>query len=89
MTRAERIMSTEEFVRLRTKGIESGHDWWHIDRVRKLALYINDRENLTDPFMLEISSLLHDVADIKFSGSDQPGWTPLVQDPFPLPQSIL
>jgi uncharacterized protein len=71
MTRAAQIKLTKEFVRLRTTGIESGHDWWHISRVTNLALYINEIERMTDPFILEIASLLHDVSDSKFSGSDQ------------------
>jgi len=41
------------------------HDWWHIERVRKLALYINESEDLVDPFIVEIAALLHDTADSK------------------------
>jgi uncharacterized protein len=68
MNRNEQISVTEEFVRQNLNGYDSGHDWWHIERVRKLAIYINDVEELTDPFIVEIAALLHDTADSKFVG---------------------
>jgi uncharacterized protein len=58
---------TEKFVRQNMKGYDSGHDWWHIERVRKLALFINKMEELADPFIVEITALLHDTADSKFA----------------------
>lgn len=44
----------------------SGHDWWHFDRVRKIALHIAKKEN-ADLFIVEVAALLHDVADFKFT----------------------
>ena len=38
--RNEIIRRIEEFAKDNTEGYDSGHDWWHIDRVRKLALYL-------------------------------------------------
>lgn len=61
---------TEEFVRQSNTGHDSGHDWWHIDRVRKLALFINEQEAIADSFTLEIAALLHDSVDSKFAGDD-------------------
>jgi uncharacterized protein len=70
MNRDEQISMTEEFVRQNLKGYDSGHDWWHIVRVRKLAMFINDKELLADPFTVDITALLHDTADSKFAGGD-------------------
>ena len=70
MNRAEQILMTEEFVRQRLKDYDSGHDWWHIVRVRNLAKFINEMELLADPFEVDITALLHDAADSKFAGSD-------------------
>jgi uncharacterized protein len=70
MNREEIIKMTEEFVRQKITGHDSGHDWWHIDRVRKVALFINEQEDIADPFTLEITALLHDLADSKFAGDD-------------------
>jgi uncharacterized protein len=52
------------------KGYDSGHDWWHIERVRKLSLFINEQEALADPFTLDIAALLHDSVDSKFVSDD-------------------
>jgi uncharacterized protein len=70
MNRNEQILITEEFVKQNLQGYDSGHDWWHIVRVRKLASFINDMEVLTDPFTVDITALLHDSADSKFTGGD-------------------
>jgi len=70
MNRHEQISITEEFVRQNQKGYDSGHDWWHIVRVRKLAKFINENEMLADPFTVDITALLHDTADSKFAGKE-------------------
>ena len=80
MNRNEQISLTEEFVRQNLKGYDSGHDWWHIERVRKLALFINEKEALSDPFTVEITALLHDTADSKFAGKDNAQGYMLISD---------
>jgi uncharacterized protein len=70
MDREEQILMTEAFVRQKLESYDSGHDWWHIVRVRKVALYINEMELLADPFEVDITALLHDTADSKFAGRD-------------------
>jgi uncharacterized protein len=71
MKRQDIIISAEEFAKQRMTGFDSGHDWYHVERVRKLAVYINDQEKLVDPFTLDIAVLLHDTADSKFNKDDQ------------------
>lgn len=80
MNRNEQISSTEEFVRQNLKGYDSGHDWWHIVRVRKLASFINNMELLADPFIVDITALLHDTADSKFAGRDNEQSYLLIKD---------
>jgi uncharacterized protein len=70
MNRKEIIELTEAFVREIVKDFDGAHDWWHIIRVRKMALLINEKEAIADTFILEIAALLHDAADSKFKGSD-------------------
>lgn len=48
----------------------SGHDWQHVDRVRRMALRIAEEEG-ADPFVVELAALLHDIADWKFRGGDE------------------
>ena len=45
----------------------SGHDWWHVERVWKLAKRIALDEK-ADVFLVGAAALLHDVADYKFGG---------------------
>jgi len=71
MDKEEQIFKTEEFVKANMKGYDSGHDWWHIVRVRNLAIFINEIELLADPFTVEITALLHDTADSKFAGDSE------------------
>jgi len=47
----------------------SGHDWFHVERVRNVALRIAQEEG-ANAFVVELAVLLHDVADWKFAGGD-------------------
>ena len=48
----------------------SGHDWWHIYRVWTLAKNIAQIEG-ADLAVVELSALLHDIADWKFNDGDE------------------
>ncbi|MGT2681864.1 HD domain-containing protein [Streptococcus porci] len=50
----------------------SGHDWWHIVRVRHLATTIAQREK-ADLFICQAAALVHDLADEKLNESAQAG----------------
>ena len=54
----------------------TGHDWFHIDRVRRMALYICEREGGNQE-IVEAAALLHDVPDEKLNGSKEEGITKL------------
>ena len=58
------LKETENFVKSVLKDDSSGHDWWHIHRVRKLALLIGKSED-ADLFLVELAALLHDIDDWK------------------------
>ena len=64
------IEKTEIFVRETLAEAEGGHDWWHIYRVRELALHIAEGEK-ADMFIVNIGALLHDIADAKFHKGDE------------------
>jgi uncharacterized protein len=70
MNKKEVLKRTEEFVRQKIKGYDSGHDWWHIERVRNVAKFINEQEAIADQFTVEIAALLHDYVDSKFAGGN-------------------
>jgi uncharacterized protein len=64
------IKQTVEFVKESLKGAESGHDWWHIERVWNNAKLLIKSEEV-DPFIVELAALLHDIADSKFHDGDE------------------
>lgn len=66
----EIIKNTETFIKNTHLGEGTGHDWWHIARVRQNALHIGRKEN-ADLFITELAALLHDIADWKFTGGDE------------------
>jgi uncharacterized protein len=60
----EVVFQTKEYVEQYFKDESSGHDWWHIFRVHKLALKISKVEG-GDLFLVEMAALLHDLDDWK------------------------
>ena len=56
-------------VRQYHSGAESGHGWWHIERVMKTAMLIQRAEGYGNPQVVEIAALVHDVGDYKLTGS--------------------
>jgi len=67
MNREVLISKVEEFAARNMEQHDGGHDWWHLHRVRNIALYINKKEGYGDSLIIEISSLLHDIGDSKFN----------------------
>lgn len=47
----------------------SGHDWWHVYRVWRMARRIGRSEG-ADLLVVELAALLHDIADWKSHGGD-------------------
>ena len=67
------ITQTQNYVKKTLEGECSGHDWWHIYRVWNTAKKIGKIEN-ADLYIVELGSLLHDIADWKFyNGDDSAG----------------
>ena len=70
MNKANVIKEVENFAIKSTKDFDSGHDWWHLKRVRNLALHLQLTENKGDRFTIEIAAMLHDVDEKKFRKSE-------------------
>ncbi len=64
------IENTVAFVKEKLEGAEAGHDWYHIERVWKLSKKIAEAENCNRD-VVELSALLHDIADPKFHNGDE------------------
>jgi uncharacterized protein len=61
---AKVIKKTEEYVHTTLEKEGSGHDWFHIQRVRNNALAIGRPEG-ADLYIVNLAALLHDIADWK------------------------
>jgi uncharacterized protein len=66
------LNAAEAYARDILTGESSGHDWWHIVRVRALVRAIAEREH-ADTFICELAALLHDIADPKIAGDWETG----------------
>ncbi|WP_088041981.1 HD domain-containing protein [Bacillus sp. EAC] len=64
MNHKQIIIQIEKYVQDLHSGDSSGHDWFHINRVRNLAVHIARKENANE-FIVECAALVHDVIDDK------------------------
>lgn len=69
MTNNKLIEITKTFVKETLKNAEGGHDWFHTLRVFNNSLLISKNENV-DVLVVQLSALLHDIADSKFHDGD-------------------
>lgn len=60
------IKKIEKFVKIEMEWLCSAHDFFHIDRVRKLALKLAQLEWKWDALVVEAWALLHESLDDKF-----------------------
>ncbi|WP_297099458.1 HD domain-containing protein [uncultured Draconibacterium sp.] len=65
----ELISATENFIKQHFADDSSGHDWWHIHRVRNMAVHLAKKEG-GDLFLIEMAALLHDLDDWKLSDGE-------------------
>ncbi|TSC93829.1 MAG: uncharacterized protein CEN87_729 [Parcubacteria group bacterium Licking1014_1] len=65
MNKNKIIKGIQNYIKKEFKGESTGHDWWHIFRVWKMAKEIAKKES-GDLFIIELGALLHDIADWKF-----------------------
>jgi uncharacterized protein len=63
------IEKVAQFIKDKFEENEGSHDWYHIERVWKLAKLIQQSEG-GDLLVIELAALLHDVSDHKYNGGD-------------------
>ena len=64
------IDNTINFVKKQLENAESGHNWFHMERVYNNALLIAKEENCNLE-VVQLAALLHDIADSKFHDGDE------------------
>jgi uncharacterized protein len=85
MNQAEIIKKTEAFVKEQLAGEGTGHDWWHIERIRNSAKTMHEQEG-GDWFVVELALLLHDVGDYKVIGAEEDDYT--IAENFMIQQAV-
>ncbi len=65
------MSSTVEIIKSKVTAIfahdTTGHDWFHIERVLKMAEYLQSKEG-GDLEIIQLAALLHDISDHKMNG---------------------
>lgn len=64
------LQKTEEYIKTAFENEGSGHDWWHIHRVRNMALRLAENEG-GNLFLIEMAALLHDLDDWKLNTGNE------------------
>lgn len=72
MNKNKVIKLTRDMVKEKLLTEVTGHDWYHIERVTKTASILAQEED-ADLFIVNLASLLHDLADDKVVNSEQEG----------------
>lgn len=66
------ISEAEVFARTELEHDKTGHDWWHVHRVVRMAERLAEAEG-ANRFICTVAALLHDVADEKLNESKESG----------------
>ncbi len=64
------LNKTINFVKKQLENAESGHNWFHMERVYNNALLIA-KDETCDLEVVQLAALLHDIADSKFHDGDE------------------
>ena len=64
---AKLLEEVKSIVEQKFKAESADHDWYHIERVLKLAEYIQDQEG-GELLVVQLAALLHDISDHKLNG---------------------
>lgn len=85
MNKVSIIKQAEQFAKKLLSKEGTGHDWYHVERVRNNALAINKKEK-TDQFIIDLAVLLHDVGDRKVIKKDEDDYS--IAETFLLKQDV-
>lgn len=66
---ADLIDAAAGWVQSQMVGEATGHDWWHVERVWRMARHLAEAEG-AEVRLVELAALLHDIEDFKFSGDE-------------------
>jgi uncharacterized protein len=65
----DKIEQIRNIVKEKFLNQEGSHDWFHIERVYNLAIYLQEKEG-GNKLIIELAALLHDISDHKYNGGN-------------------
>jgi uncharacterized protein len=65
----DKIEQIRNIVKEKFLNHEGSHDWFHIERVYNLAIYLQEKEG-GNKLIIELAALLHDISDHKYNGGN-------------------
>ena len=80
MNKAQILKNTKTYVIEKMSGEGTGHDWFHVERVFKMAEHIAREESDANLFVVQMAALLHDIEDWKFNEDDTSEGTKIARD---------
>lgn len=78
MKKEEILTKVKQYVYQEFHGDVSGHDYYHMQRVARMAKYLAEKEQ-GDPFICEIAAWVHDIGDDKLTSNPEHAITALKQ----------
>lgn len=70
------LAAAERLARTHHAQYDPSHDFYHVERVRRLALAIaRSLSGPVDPFVVQLAALFHDLLDAKYLPKDAPAPT--------------
>ena len=71
------LTAAKEHVQELMKNNDPSHDWYHVERVYKNALYLAEKEGIIlankgeclDMLVIQLAALFHDIVDFKYEHS--------------------
>lgn len=66
----EFLDKVSNYVKVKLMNEPTGHDWYHVDRVRRIGRILQAQEG-GNLFLIELASLLHEVGDYKKHGLNE------------------
>lgn len=72
MNKEKIIVEAEKMVYSKLLNEQTGHDWFHVERVTKNAIEIGNKEG-ANLFVIRLAALFHDLADDKVVENEEEG----------------
>ncbi len=71
MNQKKVLQKARQYIKKNFVAEPTGHDFYHMERVARISLYIAKKEKQGNLFFIELAALLHDLEDSKFNKNSE------------------